>query len=98
MKQIIFNVILIFTFYLVAFSQGEQNLCPKINIKAPELVFIQRNDTFKASASFEKENQPSISKFNWIIIKENEVFRINERGIIEINIKDLVKGGTVTLL
>lgn len=100
MKQIIFTAILILAFCLVAFAQASENPCPKINIKAPKTV--QPDESFKVFASFEKENQPSTSKFNWVIIEESEVFnkvsKINDKGIIDVDSKNLKDGGMIIVL
>jgi hypothetical protein len=96
MKQIIFTAILIIAFCFAAFSQTSENLCPKINIKAPETV--QPDESFKVFASFEKENQPSTSKFNWIVVKDNEVIKKNDAGIIEIDSKGFKDFGTILIL
>jgi hypothetical protein len=96
MKRIISVAILIFASCFAAFAQINKNSCPKIQINAPETV--QAGTTFKVSASFEDEPQPSISKFNWLIINENEVSRLNERGIIEVDSKNLREFVTIIIL
>ncbi|MGI8849540.1 MAG: hypothetical protein ACR2HT_05170, partial [Pyrinomonadaceae bacterium] len=100
MKQIIFTAILILAFCFAFFAQTSENLCPKINIKAFETV--QPDESFKVFASFEKENQPSTSKFNWVIIEESEVFnkvsKINDKGIIDVDSKNLKDGGMIIVL
>jgi len=96
MKQIIFTAILIFVFCFVCFSQTSENPCLKIKIKAPETV--QPDEVFKVFASFEKESQPSTSKFNWTIVMENDVSKIYDQGIIEIDSKKLKDGETIIIL
>ena len=87
MKRVIFTVILILAFCFAVLAQANENLCQKIKINAPES--IQAGATFSVSASFENENQPSTSKFDWTIINENEVIKISESGIIKVNSKNL---------
>ncbi len=96
MKRAIIITILILAFCFTAFAQSDENVCPKIKIKAAE--FIWEGDPTGASASFEKEKQPSTSKFNWTVIKENKLTRIVERGIIEIDSQDMKEGERLVLL
>ncbi len=96
MKQIAFTVILIFSFCFAAFAQADENPCQKINIIAPESV--QQDETFKVFAAFEEENQPSTSKFKWIIIKDNEVIKKSGVGVIEIDSKGFKDIGAIVIL
>jgi len=96
MKRIIFTAILIFAFCFTDLAQTGENLCPKINIKAPENVYP--DESFKVFAYFEKESQPSTSKFNWVIVKDNEVVKKNDAGIIEIDSIGFEDFGTIIIL
>lgn len=89
-------MILIWIFCLADFAQADINSCQKIIINAPENV--QPEGVFKVSASFEKETQPSISKFNWTIILGGNVSKISDRGIIEINSKELKDSDSIIIL
>ena len=96
MKQTIFTTILTLAFSLSVFAQTEENTCPKIMIKAPE--YIEAGNAVKVFASFEREKQPSSSKFNWLIIKDDNLTKITESGIIEVSSKDIKNGGIIILV
>lgn len=91
MKRIISIIIFTLSSGLAVLSQTSENPCPKIKINAPETV--QAGNKFTVSASFESEKQPSESKFNWVVINEDKVSRINGQGIINVeskNLRDLI--------
>lgn len=96
MKRLIFLTILIFVLCSTLFSQTSENLCPKINIKAPETVYP--DESFKVFASFEKGSQPLTSKFNWIVVKDNEIVKKNDLGIIGIDSTGLKEFGMIVIL
>lgn len=96
MKQIIFTAILILAFCFACFAQTGGSPCPKINITAPESVMPEQ--IINASASFEKETQPSTSKFNWTIIIGNDVSKIFHKGIINLDSKGFKDFETIILL
>lgn len=96
MKRTIFNSILIFVFCFSAFAQANENSCQKIIINAPEDV--RAEEIFKISASYEKESQPSISKFNWIIVNNDKISKKINKGIIEINAANFEQGETLTII
>lgn len=97
MKQIIFTVILIFTFCFAAFAQKDRNSCSQIKIKAPEIVY-EKDETFKVSASFENQDDSLISKFNWIVIKDDEVIVKNSESVIEVSTKNADRAFRITIL
>src|SRR5687768_7037180 len=97
MKQIIFTVILILVFCFAVFAQTDKNSCPKIKIKAPETVW-EKDETFKVSASFENQDNQRTSKFNWIVIKDDEVIVKNSERIIEISTKIARRELRITIL
>jgi hypothetical protein len=96
MKQSVFITFLVLASCFTAFGQSDENICPKIKIKVPE--YIYKGDGTVVSANFENEKQPSTSKFNWTIIKEDKLTRIAERGIIEISSEDMKNDGMIILL
>ena len=97
MKQIIFTAILILVFCFVAFAQTDKNSCPKIKIKSPETV-DENDETFNVSASFENQDDSSISKFNWIVVKDDEVIAKNGERIIDVSPKNVRRTFLITIL
>lgn len=96
MKQMISIAILSLAFCFAAFAQAKENFCQKIIINAPES--IEMEETLKVSASFEKETQPLTSRFNWTIILGNDVSKINDRGIVEIDFKQSKDSDSIIVL
>lgn len=83
MKQFLYTTALLLAFCFISFAQEDNAICPEIKINAPESIFELRGK-FRASASFENDKNPSESKFNWIVIKNNDLLRKYNEGSIEI--------------
>lgn len=85
-----------------AIGQIRRESCKKIKIAAPETVAFGHD--FKVTASYDDENQPSISKFDWFVVKEREgkqdsrVIFIGDRGTVDLNSWIENEGGSVTLI
>lgn len=96
MKHIISFTIVIFIFCLNGFAQTGKNPCQKIIINT--FGRVDPGQPIMASASFEKENQPSTSKFNWTVIKGDELVKINNVGNIEVDTKDYKADSQIIIL
>lgn len=102
MERLISTSILALAFFSYSFAQESLNPCPLIKISTP--TSVQFGEKFKAFASFQKEELPSTSKFDWIIIKEKEfedkreTARLFNSGIIEAESWAENTGGTIILI
>lgn len=96
-REIVFTTILIFAFCCVVSAQSDSNSCPKIKISAPDYV-EERDGAFKVSASFDNEPGISSSKFDWIIVKDEEILRKYNEKIIEIDTNNIGRQNRVTIL
>ncbi len=102
MKRLISTSILVLAFFSFSIAQESSNPCPIVEITAP--TSVQFDEKFKAFASFQKEKQPSISKFDWIVIKEKEfedkreTARLFSSEIIEVESWVENTGGTIILI
>lgn len=95
MKKSAFTILLILTICLGVIAQTDEDECQNITIKAPS--FVQPNNTFNVSATFEK-NELSDYKYDWIIINEGEVTKIKKQKSIKVSSKDLREIGRIIIL
>ena len=102
MKRLISILTLALAFFSFCIAQEGSEPCPPIKISSPETV--QFGGTFKAFASFQNEKQPSTSKFDWIVLKEQEsdskpeTSRFPNSGRVEVAPWNENEGGTITLI
>jgi len=90
MKHIIFIALAIFTFCFSIFGQANSTSCQKIIIDAPEQIGPE--EKFKVSAALETGTSSSTDKFNWTIIKNEQLTKVVRTNFIELesgDIKDL---------
>lgn len=97
MKQIICTTFLFLIFCFLVFAQTDENSCPQIKIKAPEAVY-ENDEIFKVSASFENQDDQLDSKFNWIIVKDDEAIIKNDERIIEVSTKNARRTFLISIL
>jgi hypothetical protein len=97
MKHIIFTtaVLLVLTFSI--YSRSDDDSCPQIRINSPEIV-NENDESFKVSASFEDEKVVTNSKFNWTIIKDNQIVKKFNEGVVEIETSDTRKQNRIIIL
>lgn len=95
MKNLLLRLISAWLLILPIYGQNAENSCGSIKIDAPSIVFTDR-DSFSAGAHYVGNTEKS--NFNWLIIGDVHLLRIQNAQNIELERKFFSSKGLITLV